>query len=60
MEFDPKELKPEMQEALERGQAALEEVDKTVQKLIAEKPLMLLCGTLLAGFVAGRVLGRRL
>ncbi len=60
MPIDKESLQPELREALERGEAVLNEVDQTVQKLIIDKPLMLLGGTLLAGFVAGRIFGKRL
>ncbi len=54
------QLSPEIREAIDRGRVALDEVDKTVQRLIADKPLLLLGGTLLAGYVVGRVLGKKL
>jgi hypothetical protein len=34
-------------------------VDGAIQKLVAEKPMLVLGGTLLAGFVAGRILSRK-
>ena len=37
----------------------LENVDTQLQKLVAEKPMWVLGGTLLAGFVAGRLLARK-
>ena len=39
--------------------ALLDGIDGRVQRLISERPLLALGGTLLAGFFAGRILSRR-
>lgn len=40
-------------------EAMLDGIDHRVQRLISERPLLALGGTLLAGYVAGRILSRR-
>jgi len=40
-------------------ESLIEGLDDRLQKLVAEKPMWVLGGTLLAGFVAGRMLSRK-
>ena len=46
-------------EQLHEIESLVETLDGTVKRLVAERPLLLLGGTLVAGYVAGRLLGGR-
>lgn len=48
-----------VREEVQELEAVLDGLDQRLQKLVAEKPMWVLGGTLLAGFLAGRILARK-
>ena len=56
--FKPEKIIEDAKKHLGDMESLVDSLDETVKKLVSERPMMLLAGTLLAGYVAGRVLTR--
>lgn len=59
MEQRAEELIEQVRDQIDDIESLIEGLDRRVQKLVAERPMVALGGTLLAGFLAGRLLSRR-
>jgi hypothetical protein len=59
IEQKAEEVIDQVRDQLGELESILDDLDGRVQRLISERPLLALGGTLLAGFFAGRLLSRR-
>jgi hypothetical protein len=57
--FQPEKIIEEAKKHLGDIESLVETLDGTVRRLVAERPLAVLGGTLLAGYFAGRILTRK-
>jgi hypothetical protein len=55
----PAELEETLRARLAEAQSLLAGADESLRALVAERPLLLLGGTLVAGYLVGRLLARR-
>jgi hypothetical protein len=57
--IDTEQMLETAKQQMQELESLFETFDGTVRKLVAEKPMLLLGGTLVAGYIAGRLLGGR-
>jgi hypothetical protein len=53
------EIQEQMRERLAEVQGLMAGADESLRAMVADRPLLLLGGTLVAGYLVGRLLGRR-
>jgi hypothetical protein len=58
LEKRAEEVIDQVREQIDDLENVLEGLDKRVRRLVTERPLAVLAGTLVAGFLAGRILSR--